>query len=31
MYQGVITTPWGEPFAKDDEDMDMRLVKVSLD
>ena len=31
MYQGVIATPWEEPFVKDNEGMDMRLVKVSSD
>ena len=29
MYQGAIATPCGEPFVKDNEDMDMRLVEVS--
>ena len=31
MYQGVIATPLGESFVKDNESMDMRLVKVSSD
>ena len=31
MYQGVIATPSGESFVKDNESMDMRLVKVSSD
>ena len=31
MHQGVIATPSGESFVKDNASMDMKLVKVSSD